>query len=87
MFQVLFKKSVIKKDIRALSADARSLIGRVIKERLAAKPLDFGKPLKNSWRGHRSLRVSFYRIIYRVNVEEKTIIIVAIKNRKNAYEA
>ena len=49
-------------------------------------PVAFGKPLRYSFKGHRRLRVSDYRIVYRIDSNSKTVIIVAIKHRKDVYE-
>jgi len=50
-------------------------------------PIGFGKPLRYSLKGHRRLRVSDYRILYRIEPETKTVLIVAIKHRKDIYES
>ena len=63
---------------------AKELIKRAIEERLMADPISFGKPLRYSLKGHRRLRVSDYRIVYRI--EDKQVIILAIKHRKEIYE-
>jgi len=52
--------------------------------------LGFSKPLRYSLKGHRRLRVSDYRIIYRIEINEKQqshhkVVIIAIKHRKNMY--
>ncbi|KJV81821.1 plasmid stabilization system family protein [Rickettsia hoogstraalii str. RCCE3] len=49
-------------------------------------PIAFGKPLRYSLKGHRRLRVSDYRIIYRIEQETSTVIIIAIKHRKEIYQ-
>ncbi|GAA5252034.1 type II toxin-antitoxin system RelE family toxin [Candidatus Rickettsia kedanie] len=49
-------------------------------------PIAFGKPLRYSLKGHRILRVSDYRIIYRIEQETSTVIIIAIKHRKAIYQ-
>jgi len=41
-------------------------------------PIGFGKPLRYSLKGHRRLRVSDYRVVYRID-HDAGIIIVAIK--------
>lgn len=69
-----------------LPKSIKALIRRAIKDRLQTDPLAYGKPLSYSWRGHRSLRVSSYRIIYRVNQEEVTVIIVRTEIRRDVYE-
>jgi len=63
-----------------------SLIKRAIEERLMIDPIHFGKPLTYSLKGHRRLRVSDYRVIYRIETETNTVLIIAIKHRKDVYE-
>ncbi|MBI1954119.1 MAG: type II toxin-antitoxin system RelE/ParE family toxin [Proteobacteria bacterium] len=83
-YQVRYLEEVVQKHIPALSPSVRHLIKRAIEERLMVDPVGFGKPLRYSLKGHRRLRVSDYRIVYRLNVN--TVIIVAIKHRKDVYE-
>lgn len=85
-FQIRYSEEVFKKDVPALSLSARQLIKRAIEERLVIDPLRFGKPLRYSLKNYRSLRVSVYRIIYRIEAKTRTVIIVAIKHRRDAYE-
>ena len=82
-YNIIYLEEVIKKHIPALSSKAKLLIKNAIEERLVIDPISFGKPLRYSLKGHRRLRVSDYRIVYRI--ENKTVIIVAIKHRKDIY--
>ena len=85
-YQILYLDEVIRKDVRVLPTSAKILIKRAIEERLIVDPIAFGKPLRYSLRGHRRLRVSDYRIVYRIEPETHTVVIVAIKHRKEVYE-
>jgi mRNA interferase RelE/StbE len=85
-YQVRYLEEVIRKHIPSLSSSAKTLIQKAIEERLMVDPIGFGKPLRYSLKGHRRLRVSDYRIVYRIEPEIKTVIIVAIKHRKDIYE-
>lgn len=78
--------SVVQKDIPQLPKKMRTLIQRAIEERLALDPVGLGKPLRYSLKGHRRLRVGDYRIVYRINSEKQTVIIVVIKHRKDVYD-
>lgn len=49
-------------------------------------PIGFGKPLRYSLKGHRRLRVSDYRIVYRIDPDANTVVIVSIKHRKDVYD-
>ena len=82
-YQILYQDHVIKSHIPALSTKVKSLIKNSIEERLMVDPIAFGKPLRYSLKGHRRLRVSDYRVVYRI--ENKTVIIIAIKHRKDIY--
>lgn len=42
-------------------------------------PIGFGKPLRYSLKGHRRLRVSAYRIVYRIDTVNNKVIIVVLK--------
>ena len=84
-YQIRYLEEVIRKHIPPLSSSAKTLIQKAIEERLMVDPIGFGKPLRYSLKGHRRLRVSDYRIVYRIE-PEKTIIIVAIKHRKDVYQ-
>ena len=85
-YKLEYLKEVELKHIPSLSADAKALIKRAVEERLTVDPIGFGKPLRYSLKGHRRLRVSNYRVVYRIEPEIKTVIIVAIKHRKDIYE-
>lgn len=85
-YQIEYLDVVVQEDIPALPASARSLIKRAIEQRLTIDPIGFGKPLRYSLKGHRRLRVSHYRVVYRIEVPTNKVIIIAIKDRKDVYE-
>lgn len=85
-YSVEYLESVVKQDIPDLPASAKKMIQKAIEERLMVDPISFGKPLRYSLKGHRRLRVSNYRIVYRIHQDLRKIIIVAIKHRKDIYE-
>jgi len=62
------------------------MVSKAMQERLQYDPISYGKPLRFSWKGHRSLRVSNYRIIYRVEQEKVTVVIVKVDIRRDVYE-
>ncbi|MBU1926637.1 MAG: type II toxin-antitoxin system RelE/ParE family toxin, partial [Gammaproteobacteria bacterium] len=61
-------------------------IKKAIEERLMVDPISFGKPLRYSLKGHRRLRVSNYCVLYRIEVSTHTVVVVAIKHRKEIYD-
>lgn len=86
MYTIRYESSVTKKDIPALPEPFKSLIKRAIEERLTVNPIGFGKPLRYSLKGHRRLRVGDYRVVYRIDALNNTVIIFAIQHRKDVYD-
>lgn len=85
-YSIEYLTVVVKEDIPALPKTARISIKKAIEERLTLDPIGFGKPLRYSLKNHRRLRVGDYRVVYRINEAESTVIIVAIKHRKDVYQ-
>lgn len=85
-YKILYLETVLQNDIPNLSSTAKNMIKRSIEERLMLDPIGFGKPLRYSLKGHRRLRVSDYRIVYRIEPEIKTVVIIAIKHRRDVYD-
>ncbi len=85
-YQILYLEPVVRKHIPALPSRIRALIRKAIEERLTVDPLSFGKPLRYSLKGHRRLRVGDYRIVYRIDPEAFSVVVVAIQHRKDIYK-
>ncbi len=83
-YQILYQDHVINSHIPALSTKVKFVIKNTIEKKLMVDPISFGKPLRYSLKGHRRLRVSDYRIVYRI--EDTSVIIIAIKHRKDIYQ-
>jgi addiction module RelE/StbE family toxin len=85
-YQISYLDIVVREDIPSLPKRAKELIQSAIEERLEVDPIGYGKPLRYSLKGHRRLRVSDYRIVYRIEEDAHTVLIIAIKHRKDAYD-
>lgn len=85
-YQIIYSDIVLKSHISKLPASAKKLIKRAIDSRLTQDPINLGKPLKHSLKGYRRLRVADYRVIYRIEPDERAVYIIAIGHRKDIYE-
>lgn len=85
-YSIGYLEEVTTEDIPSLPTSARDLILRAIEERLTIDPVSFGKPLRYNFKGYRRLRVSTYRIIYRIDEENRKVIITDINHRKDSYD-
>lgn len=84
MFTVLYHLKVVKDDIPALSAVWKEQVRSAIEEKLMLTPENYGKPLRQSLRGYRKLRVGDYRVVFRI--ERSTIYVLAILHRSVVYK-
>jgi mRNA interferase RelE/StbE len=85
-FIVEFLDRDVVEQLKALPKSAQKMIRKAIMERLEVDPVGIGKPLQYSLKGHRRMRVSCYRIIYRIDIERKTVVLVAIDFRRDIYD-
>jgi addiction module RelE/StbE family toxin len=86
-YQICYIEEVVRKHIPNLSSSMRKTIMHAIESRLMLDPIRFGKPLQYSLKGHRRLRVGDYRIVYRIEEDAPTVIVIAIKHRKDIYNS
>ena len=85
MFTIQYLESV-KDDLRGLPKSIKIKLRKAIEKKLLLNPIEFGKPLQYSLKGLRRLRVEDYRIIYQIEINTKTVLIVKIGHRKEVYE-
>lgn len=80
MYKIIFHKDVAK-DLKSIPTDLIKVIKTAINERLSIRPYDF-KPLSGKkYKGLYRLRVSNFRIIYRILEDTYSVIILAIGHR------
>jgi mRNA interferase RelE/StbE len=74
----------IPNDLAPLPVTVRQRVRIAIEKKLASKPEVFGKPLRHSLLGFRSLRVGDYRVVYLIR--ETDVYVVIIAHRKHVYD-
>ena len=84
-FVVVYQKVVVAEDIPALAPATKDRVRRAIEEKLTTYPAIFGKPLRQSLKGYRKLRVGEYRVVFRI-VDNK-VLVFAILHRSVVYRA
>ena len=83
-YRVTYHKTVVAYDIPMLSRVAALRVMDAIQEKLRTQPDLFGKPLRRSLAGYRSLRVGDYRIVFQI--EKRIVKIFVIAHREHVYE-
>jgi|CXWL01.1.fsa_nt_gi mRNA interferase RelE/StbE len=85
IFSILYRKEVREEDLRKISPEILRRVRSGIEKKLMTLPHVFGKNLRGSLFGFRSLRIGDYRIIFEI-VLPKTVVIRAIQHRSRAYD-
>lgn len=86
-YKIRFAPIVDQKDLLKLDIQTKERILKTLFEKLISKkPQSFSKPLKNTLRNFRKLRVGSYRIIFKVNEDIIEILVIAIGHRSQIYE-
>jgi mRNA interferase RelE/StbE len=85
-YKLEYLDSIDQSYLRRLSRADLKRIKSAIETKLVFDPFRSGKPLQHSWRGHFRMRIGDYRLVYRINEDKATIIVVAIGHRKDVYE-
>ena len=80
-YSLLYHPLVLKEDIPPLNKDIKTRIKAGIENRLLTEPALYGKPLRYSLKPLWSLRIGDYRVIYKT--EETEITILKIGHRKD----
>jgi mRNA interferase RelE/StbE len=83
VYKIQFLEEVVDEHLAQLPTSVLRLIKEAITKRLAIDPLSYGKPLRYNLKGYRRLRVSDYRVVYRIEKASMTVVIIAIKHRKD----
>lgn len=80
-----YHELVVEEDIPRLSKSDRKRVRKSIEQKLVSNPETFGKPLRRSLKGYRSLRVGDFRVVFRI--DKRNVKILAIKHRSRVYES
>lgn len=83
-YEIIWQEKVLK-DLEGIDRkDAEGIIERV-KTHLAQNPAALGRPLRGIFKGLFRYRYGDYRVIYAIDMADKKIIVLHVKQRKEAY--
>ncbi|MFH1564148.1 MAG: type II toxin-antitoxin system RelE/ParE family toxin [Nitrospirota bacterium] len=82
-YHLFYHPLVLKEDLPPLNKDIKARIKSGIENRLLKEPALYGKPLRYSLKSLWSLRIGDYRVVYKI--EKIEITILKIGHRKEAY--
>lgn len=85
MYKIEYVSSVTE-DLSSISKANKDQIRKAIEKKLSINPIEFGKPLQYSLKCLRRLRVGDYRVIFLIEEDTKTVLIVKIGHRREVYD-
>lgn len=83
-FEVTYHPEVVKSDLPAIDTRWQYEILRAVEHKIMIRPHVFGKTLRQSLKGLRSLRVGNYRVVFEIH--KKEVRIIAIVHRSTNYK-
>lgn len=84
-YKVLWHEKAVE-DLRGIDKEFSSRIVERVKNYLSREPLSLGKPLKGMFKGLYRYRFGSYRIIYAVDMAQKTLSVLRVGHRKKIYD-
>jgi len=83
VWKVKIHKLVIASDFKKISKKDQSIIIKTIYKKLSTFPDKYGSPLRHNLKGYWKLKVSVYRIIYRIEKEKVTVLVLKAGIRRD----
>lgn len=77
MWKIKIHHLVIKENLEKINKKNRTIILKTIYKKLTIVPEKYGSPLRNPLKGYWKLKISHYRVIYRI--EKSTIKVLMLK--------
>lgn len=74
-----------RRDLQRLSGKVAAAIVEFITGSLANNPQRLSKPLRGDLDGYHSARRGDYRVVFRIDEDERTVVVVGIKHRAHMY--
>ena len=85
MYELSFYKKVLSVDLRRIANRQLKIIEGVLNDKLKKDPYLYGKPLRQSLYGFRTLRIGKYRVVYRIEADKIMVFVMAIGKRDQVY--
>ena len=83
-YTISYHHLVKNEDIPKLDNTIKTRIRKAIETRLMIAPEDYGEPLRRTLKGYWKLRVGDYRVVFKVEGDEITIL--GIRHRRDIYK-
>ncbi len=83
MWDIDIHRLVIEEDFKQINSHDQSFILKTIRKKLSTSPEKYGAPLRHNLKGFRKLKISDYRVIYKIEHKKIKVYVVKIGLRKD----
>lgn len=83
MWQIKIHRLVVSEDLKRIDKSDRLNIIKTIYKKLSIAPEKYGSPLRNELKGYWKLKISEYRIIYKIEENIIRVLVLKIGMRRN----
>ena len=83
MWKIKIHLLVLKEDFKRINKHDRSVILKTIYKKLSVDPEKYGAPLRSTLRGFWKLKISHYRVVYRIEKKVVTVLILKVGMRRD----
>jgi mRNA interferase RelE/StbE len=83
MWKISLHRLVVEEDFRDISIHDQSVILKTIQKKLGNEPEKYGVPLRHDLKGFWKLKISDYRVIYRIEKREIKVYVVKVGLRRD----
>ena len=83
MWQIKIHRLVIDKDFKKINKHNRSIILKTIYRKLSIAPEKYGSPLRNKPKEYWKLKISHYRVIYKIEKDTIKVLVLKIGMRRD----
>jgi addiction module RelE/StbE family toxin len=83
MWQVKIHQAVVLEDFKKISHPDRTLILKTIYKKLSVAPEEYGKLLRGDLYGYWKLKISQYRVIYKIEKQSVHVLVFKVGMRRD----
>jgi len=83
MWQIKVHHLVVDEDFKKISKHDQSIILKTIYKKLSVAPEKYGSPLRKELKGYWKLKISHYRVIYRIDKNTVKVLVLKVGMRRD----
>jgi len=83
MWKINIHRLVVEEDFKKISKRDQSIILKTIYKKLSSSPEKYGAPLRLDLKGYWKLKVSGYRVIYKIEKNEIRVLVLKVGMRRD----